>query len=144
MAYKLDFEIPCQRASDLPRNLNNSLHAVKYFTWERAKWRRLIAKYVYARPSNPLAKASLVLERHGLREPDYDGLVTSFKFVIDGLVHAGVIKDDKMSVIGIPDYRWIKAKKGMYKIRIVVQELAMGSEASETKSNSAHKKANNE
>lgn len=68
----------------------------------------------------PLDKAKLTLTRFSSSEPDWDGLVSSFKHVIDGLVEAGVIVDDKMSVIGQPQYFWVKCapKKGRIKVEV--------------------------
>lgn len=70
--------------------------------------------------TSPLTKAKLKLTRHSSQEPDFDGLVSSFKHVIDGLIKAGIIVNDKMSVIGQPEYVWQKAKvkKGFIEIEI--------------------------
>lgn len=118
----LEFEIPCAEAKDLPRNMNNTIHEQKYFIWERAKWRRRIKRYIYSTPSEPLSKAKLTLTRYSLRQPDYDGLVGSFKFVIDAIVNHGIIKDDNMQVIGTPNYIWEKTSKGNYKIKVKIEE----------------------
>jgi Holliday junction resolvase RusA-like endonuclease len=63
-------------------------------------------------PKHPLRKAWVECERHSSNSPDYDGLVSSFKSVIDGLTEAGVIEDDNMEIIGMPSFRWFKAPKG--------------------------------
>lgn len=50
-----------------------------------------------------------------------DGLVSGFKHVIDGLVVAGVIVDDKPSVIGQSQYRWTyrpSKQGGMISVKI--------------------------
>lgn len=70
-----------------------------------------------------MAKAKLTLTRYSSKEPDFDGLCSSFKNVIDGLVEAGVIIDDKMSVIGQPTYAWVKCPPKKGKIKVVVEEL---------------------
>jgi len=72
-------------------------------------------------PETPLVKAKLILTRHSSSEPDYDGLVGSFKNCIDALVEIGILQNDKMSNIGIPEYKWEKAKPGDGKIRIEVE-----------------------
>lgn len=67
-----------------------------------------------------LKKAKLTLTRYSSSEPDWDGLVSSFKHVIDGLVLMNVIIDDRMSVIGQPQYFWVKCppKKGRIKVEV--------------------------
>ncbi len=54
-----------------------------------------------------LTSAALTLTRHSSREPDFDGLVSGFKHVIDGLTDCQVIVDDKFSVIGQSTYLWV-------------------------------------
>ena len=61
------------------------------------------------RPPEPLRLARVELTRCSSMEPDFDNLVASFKPILDGLKRAGVIRDDKMSCIGQPDYHWRKA-----------------------------------
>lgn len=77
-------------------------------------WHRLVVdQCVLHKISNLwLTKADLEFTRHSTTEPDYDGLVSSFKHVIDGLVLAHVIDDDKPSVIGNPKFFWNKAPRG--------------------------------
>ena len=61
------------------------------------------------KPCKPLEKAKLTLIRHSSSEPDYDGLVSSFKYVIDSLVTLKILVNDKSKNIGVPDYKWQKA-----------------------------------
>lgn len=72
-----------------------------------------------------LNKASLTLTRHSSREIDADNLAGSWKWVLDGLVEAGVIVDDKPSIIGSPIFQWQKAKPmmGGVNIRIDAPDL---------------------
>lgn len=65
--------------------------------------------------------AELTLIRCSSSEPDFDGLVSTFKHVIDGLVDAGAFPSDKMSVIGQPKYQWEKTKRGEGCIRVKVE-----------------------
>lgn len=76
---------------------------------EAVKWKRAISAHCaqFQISGLGLDKASLTLTRHSSKEPDMDGLVSGFKHVIDGLVMAGVIIDDKPSVIGQSQYRWL-------------------------------------
>lgn len=80
----------------------------------------LITKSTF--PKAPLKKARLVLTRYSSSEPDHDGLVSSFKHVIDGLIKNGIIENDKPSNIGQPEYHWLKAAKKAGKITVEVYE----------------------
>lgn len=117
MSYKLEFTL-----DGLPQTPNSLLgahwrvrsgHAKR---WERAVW----AKCWHLRPSEPLNKAKLRLTRFSSASPDYDGLVGSFKPVIDGLVRVGILSDDTMEVIGVPEYKVEKIgpKKGRIKVEV--------------------------
>ncbi len=72
------------------------------------------------RDFEPLKKAHLTLTRHSSIRPDSDGLVSSFKHVIDGLVDTKIIVDDDYKTIGMPTYLWEKApaKKGYITIKV--------------------------
>ena len=121
MSYRLEFEI-----AGLPKILSNGSHS----HWRvvhslKKKWKDLVRLHIGNRaPSKPLEKAKLTLTRHSSKEADFDGLVISFKPVIDSLTECGVILDDKSSVIGQPSYRWEKAKMKQGKISVVVEEVS--------------------
>lgn len=120
----------------LPKIFSNGSHG----HWrgrhsEAKKWKRLVysaAEMFVITDKNakgesvrlPMSKANLTLTRCSSVEPDFDGLVISFKNVIDGLVEAGVIAGDKVSNIGQPKYEWIKAKPKMGKIKVRVESAA--------------------
>ena len=87
-------------------------------TWKQAVGWSVPSSYFIGKP---LAKAKLTLVRCSSSEPDFDGLVSSFKHVIDGLVSAGVIINDKTSTIGQPTYLWEKTKRGMGHIKVTVE-----------------------
>lgn len=74
------------------------------------------------KPPAPLQHAKLTLLRASSVEPDYDGLVSGFKHVIDCLVEAGILINDKRENIGVPDYLWEKAPMGKGFIRVTVEE----------------------
>src|SRR4051794_34921382 len=65
-------------------------------------------------PARPLKRVNLGLTRHSSFEPDPDGLVSSFKAVIDSLVCEGVIENDRSQNFegGMPKYSWKKAPRG--------------------------------
>jgi hypothetical protein len=86
---------------------------------ESNKWLALVQTKLRWKHA-PLPKAKLTLIRVSTFEPDFDGLVGSFKFVVDALVDIGVIVDDKYSVIGESRYIWRKAAKKKEQ-KIIVQ-----------------------
>ena len=73
-------------------------------------------------PAAPLARARVEITRCSTTEPDYDGLVAGGKFLLDGLVRAGVLEDDNPRVVGQPVYRWERAKRGAGCVRVVVTD----------------------
>lgn len=112
---------------DLPKLPN----ATMYKHWrtkhqEAVKWKKMVMDAcLYAKITKlRLTSAALSYERHSSRQPDFDSLTMSFKHVQDGLVEAGVLIDDKPSVIGQPSYKWIKEKQknAKIKVRIVPRE----------------------
>lgn len=117
--YKADFTI-----QDLPKRINQghgSHWTVRHK--EAKKWVILIGAHIrFNFPKVPLEKAKITIIRGSSVCPDYDGLVYSGKCLIDALRKLNVIKDDKMSNIGKPDYQWVKAspKKGF--VRVIVEE----------------------
>ena len=92
-------------------------------------WYQII--YLYARgqlPSKPLTKAKLTLVRyHANKWLDYDGLCASFKAPVDGLVRAGILKDDGWLITGKweVDQRRIKKAVAPY-ITVEVEEVTQG------------------
>lgn len=95
---------------------------------EAKKWKGLVVNAVRFEqnlPAIPFKLAKVSLTRFSAREPDCDNLAASFKHVLDGLVEAGVIIDDKPSYIGQPIFLWQKAKQREGKIKVVVEEIKM-------------------
>lgn len=87
-------------------------------------WDYVIAVFVGNElPISPLKKAKLKLTRFSPRPLDWDNLATSFKNPVDALVACGVLEDDNLSVIGIPEFEWIKSTKKEQRIRIEITEL---------------------
>lgn len=112
----LEFEI-----QGLPKMTNASrVHWTKKMK-EAKKWKALVYEQVSLARWTPINKANLTLIRFSSVEPDFDGLVSSFKHVIDGLVEAGVLENDKVSNIGQPKYAWQKCAPKMGKIRVKVE-----------------------
>lgn len=87
-------------------------------------WKKAVFVKAYPkRPDAPLKKAKITVTRYSSRCPDWDGLVSGFKHVIDGLRYAKVIIDDSYDVIGQPDFKWEKASRGGGKIKVEVAEV---------------------
>jgi len=90
---------------------------------EAKKWKEAVRFAIGShQPDKPLKRAILTLTRFSSSCPDYDGLVSSFKHVIDGLIVSQVIEDDNMGIIGMPMFLWKKAKRGAGFIRVHVIE----------------------
>lgn len=100
--------------------------------WARTKynkdWYSLIADLVKGHADvypwigvNPLTNVSLICTRASAGTPDYDNLVSSFKTPIDGLVRAGVFKDDKPSIVIHREYKCEKVPPGKGWIRIEIE-----------------------
>lgn len=74
-------------------------------------------------PGTPLDSAVVSIEFvvPDKRVRDADNLITSSKPIMDALVTHGVIKDDSLAVIGIPEYsyRYADDKKAVTNIRII-------------------------
>ncbi len=124
--YRLEFSIP-----GIPKTHN--AHREKG-QWARYKhdneWKDLVGYMVNGKkPPKSLSKFTLTLIRHSSAEPDYDGLVSTFKAVVDGLKLHGVIVDDKLKNTGPWDCRWEKAKPKFGYIEVIVQERVDYSEA---------------
>lgn len=85
--------------------------------WKKAVW---AAVQIAGKPTQPMRSARIELIRHSSTEPDFDNLVSSFKWILDGLIDAGVITSDKSIVIGQPTYMWKKARpgNGMIEVRV--------------------------
>ncbi|MGZ3796482.1 MAG: hypothetical protein ACXVB1_08960 [Pseudobdellovibrionaceae bacterium] len=87
---------------------------------EKKKWHGLVGLCSMKYQGQPLEKAKLKLTRCSTRQPDFDGLTGSFKFIVDALVKAKVIIDDKYEVIGESEYCWEKCKRDEQGIRVEV------------------------
>lgn len=121
--YTLEFELKglTKMANQLYRG-SFWIKASHAKTWKRAVW----AQVWHLRPPTPLEQAELMLTRLSSTEPDFDGLVSSFKNVIDGLVEHGVLANDKAKNIGQPEYKWEYAPRNKGKMKIKVTEVIGG------------------
>jgi hypothetical protein len=118
--YRLELNI-----DGLPKTTNNSKSNWRARMAEARKWKQLVYSKIDAtmRPNEVLKEAKLTLIRHSSVEPDFDGLVSSFKHLIDGLIQARVIENDKMGNIGQPNYKWEYVPRNRGRVTIIVEEL---------------------
>lgn len=104
----------------------------KHWTFQKKEadlWKNLVRANIKKFPKNPLKKAHLILERYSIRECDYDGLVSSMKHVIDGLVVAQILEDDSMKIIGMPVFRFFKVhSKDQQQTIVKVKQLNYNSQ----------------
>lgn len=120
MSYKIEFEL-----GGLPKmtNASASRHRMAQYR-EAQEWKRLVVFTVsIMKPPKPLKKAVLTLTRFSAVEPDSDGLVSGFKAIIDGLVCAKVLENDKYNNIGMPTYLWVKAPQKQGRVTVRVEEI---------------------
>lgn len=120
-AWSVEFEIV-----GLPRMSNASGRSRGFWAirQETKKWKDAVTAIARSkRPPKPLVKAKVTLTRFSSVSPDYDGLVTGFKPVLDGLVAGGILENDKFANIGAPTYLWERAPGGKGKIRVRVEEV---------------------
>lgn len=121
MTAVIEFELP-----GLPRMTNNSGRTKTHWAAiakEKKSWKLATALAVRPYlPREPHQAARLILTRHSAVEPDYDGLVSGFKPIIDALVECGFLAGDKRAHIGVPQYDWCQAapKHGYVSVYIEV------------------------
>jgi hypothetical protein len=124
----------------LPKMTNSMMSSWRARYGHAKKWKVAVALECHRQKIPLLKKARLTLTRFSAVESDFDGLVSGFKHLIDGLVEAGVLPSDKMSVIGQPIYRWEFAKRGKGRVTIAIEDLSLGIQ-DEVKSSGAPPKA---
>lgn len=122
MTYRLSFEL-----TGLPRMQNPSGRGQHWRTiaGERKQWKTLVWAAAQGKlPRVPLARFTLTLVRVSSVQCDYDGLVSGFKAIVDGLREARVIADDKIANTGAWRCSWEKCKPGQGKVRVTVEECS--------------------
>jgi hypothetical protein len=116
--FELEFEIPglTKMSNQLLRGNWRTKHG------HARKWKIAVLIAIGSnRPDTPIAKCRLKLTRCSARRPDYDGLVSGFKPIIDGLVEAGVLLNDSYENVDIPEYlhETCGAKDGKMRVRVI-------------------------
>lgn len=87
--------------------------------WKHDVWASVLAA---GKPSEPLWRAHIECIRYGIRTPDHDNLVASFKSCIDGLKGV-LIVDDSPDYLSVT-YRFVRVYKlKAQRIELVVTEV---------------------
>lgn len=116
--YELKF-----RLEGLPTTVNVKLHWAKKHK-ENKHWKDSVYYVTLPNiPKKPLKHAKVVLTRISSLRPDSDNLCSSFKSVLDSLVYAKILENDKYENIGMPTYQWEKGKQRQGHIRVEVYEV---------------------
>jgi Holliday junction resolvase RusA-like endonuclease len=118
MTYTLEFSL-----DGLPKMVLNGSHSsYRAINAERRKWKDKVGDAVKGKePEAPLKLARLVIIRHASVEPDLDNCFASAKPIVDGLVEAGILEDDKISNFVEYKCEWKKAKPKEGKITVKVE-----------------------
>lgn len=128
-ALVIEFELPGLPATaNGRRRMAHWVQASKESNrWKNDVYFKLLE--INKRPRRPMHQARLHLIRHSSSEPDFDGLVSSFKPIIDGLVLSGVLVNDRSANIAQPHYHWEYAPAKAGKITVRVYEVAESNKA---------------
>lgn len=76
-------------------------------------------------PPKPFSFYKLHLTRFSSSEPDYDGLTSSWKYIVDALKYYKVIEDDRLSNSGPWNVMWQKCPQKHGKIHVVVENFTV-------------------
>src|SRR5262245_14819798 len=91
---------------------------------EARLWKLMVVAAVgRRRPRQPLDRAHIRLTRHSAVEPDLENNAYAMKPLVDGLVRAGVLKDDGPGY-ATREYLWERAPRGRGFLTIEVEEIA--------------------
>lgn len=116
----LELEIP-----GLPETTNEVLAMrLKARMSRKRYWKYMVWAYTAnTKPVRPLKRAKLTLIRCSTTRPDPDGLTSTFKHIIDGLVESKILENDRYENIGFPTYDWERAPANHGKIKVRVEEI---------------------
>ena len=103
-----------------PLLLNSRLHWRKAHKLKREWYQRVAVAVQKQKPPVPCYKAAITFIRKSSVRPDNTNLVSSFKWIEDGLTLAGVIFDDNHDVIGVPTCLWLRAPRSKGSISVLV------------------------
>ena len=119
MTYELKFEL--EGLPGLPNKMRMRHWRIQ--SKHNREWRNRTAFSIpfHQRPKEPLQVAVVKLTRYSTKAPDSDGLVASFKPILDGFQDAQVLADDSYAVVGMPHYEWKRALKNRGRVEIEVE-----------------------
>lgn len=118
--YSLEFILP--GTPKAPNKLLGHSFWTKHKNSEQ--WRVAVGLTVLRRgPEKPLERVKIELERRAPRTLDYDGLVASFKPVVDGLVEHQILKNDTWPITGPWSVNQVYAPRGKEHIWVRVTEV---------------------
>lgn len=115
----ISFELP-----GLPKRFNEGPGA----SWrsryaESKRWLKWVGMATMGkRPNKPYPKSIVTLIRVSSVEPDYDGLVHSFKPVVDALKRVGIIEDDSPKHVR-RIYLHEKCAPKLGKVRVIIEPV---------------------
>lgn len=119
MTYSLKFKLEGLPAMGL--NARRHWRQIRGKRGENREWYTMVAMATAGKcPPEPLRLANVCLIRRSSVEPDFEGLVGSFKPILDALTRLRIIQDDSVRVIGQPDYQWQRARptEGMIEVTV--------------------------
>jgi len=98
---------------------------------QRSDWQERVMEAVKPMtPPAPFERAFVRYTRYcGFQEPDYDNLVSSWKWIQDALVRAGILTDDRRADIET-HYDWEKARPADKRVRVQVVPILHAADAS--------------
>ncbi len=114
----LEFDVLPDTQADVQQLRTRSKYRKDWY--ERVYWE------VYQkgkRPAEPLELAAIYGVRHSSQQPDRINLWYSFKPLVDGLIRAGVIKDDAPRYLASEHYSWEWVPKGEAWVSLRVVEI---------------------
>ena len=130
MQYELEMRIP-----ELPVSLNILLrmHWQKRNRYNNHWYKQISLASNGKKPKKELEQFKLTFIRYSNRFLDFDGCVGSLKPIVDGLIHAGIIKDDSYKMTGPWDVsqEYLPKSQGQYIYIKVTDWGAYGEEDSE-------------
>ena len=118
-SYQLNFKVSGQPLA-LNKVLRMHYHSRNKYN---KRWYDIIHYAVWRQlPPKPLDKATITIILHLPKRYDYDGGVGALKPLIDGLVHAKVIRNDSYVVTGPWYVTQELCKKGLQMVEISIVE----------------------
>jgi Holliday junction resolvase RusA-like endonuclease len=119
--YSLEFTI-----TGLPKIISNASRGHWAVNYKHKKtWAKLVRIAIGAKlPRAPLKVASAEFTRYSSVEPDFDNNVSSWKAVIDAIVRAGVLENDRPSNLPNAKFNWQYAKRGQGRIHVKIMEVS--------------------